>query len=46
MGIVGGTLKPEIPNICPDFFKPILTKCFDPNPNQRPTCNEIALKFQ
>jgi len=40
--LMAGKIKPEIPQYCPDFFKPMLQSCYSFEPNQRPTANELV----
>jgi hypothetical protein len=45
MGVIGGTVHPEVPPICPVEFVPLLQRCFSFDVQQRPSTKEILSYF-
>jgi len=43
---MSGRIQPTVPEFCPEYFAPILKSCFEFDPKNRPSAEELLSKFE
>lgn len=43
---MSGRIRPPVPEFCPEYFAPSLQSCFETDPKNRPSAEQMLTKFE